>query len=276
MRLGGPILEPYSSPDEWVALLREHGYRAAPCPVKGDDPEEIAAYAEAAQAAGIVIAEVGAWSNPISSDPVARTAAIDLCKRKLSLADRIGARCCVNIAGSRGGQWDGPHPDNFSQETFDLIVSTVQEIIDAVQPERTCYTLETMPWIFPDGPDSYLELIEAIDRDRFAVHLDPVNMVNSARRYFNNAELLRESFAKLGSHIRSIHAKDIAIERGLTLHLNEVRPGTGGLDYRVFLEEADRLDPDTPILLEHLPNDDEYRAAAEYLRSVADELGVAL
>jgi hypothetical protein len=36
--------------------------------------------------------------------------------------------------------------------------------IDAVKPRRTFYTLEAMPWIFSDTPDSYLELMRAIDR----------------------------------------------------------------------------------------------------------------
>ncbi len=62
-------------------------------------------------------------------------------------------------------KWDGPHPDNFSRDTFDLIVQSTREIIDAVKPQRTFYALETMPWIFPSSPDEYLELIKAIDPD---------------------------------------------------------------------------------------------------------------
>ena len=53
-----------------------------------------------------VVAEVGAWSNPLSPDETTRTAAVELCKRRLALADRVGARCCVNIAGSRSENWD--------------------------------------------------------------------------------------------------------------------------------------------------------------------------
>ena len=105
-----------------------------------------------------MIAEVGCWSNPISPDEPTRRAALELCKARLELADRVGARCCVNLAGSRGETWDGPHPDNLSPATFALVVDTVREIIDAVQPRRTFYTLEPMPWSFPDSPDSYLEL----------------------------------------------------------------------------------------------------------------------
>jgi hypothetical protein len=61
----------------------------------------------------------------------------------------------VNIAGARGEKWDGPYADNFSQDIFDLIVETVRGIIDAVKPTRTFYTLEPMPYIFPDSADGY-------------------------------------------------------------------------------------------------------------------------
>lgn len=32
-----------------------------------------------------------------------------------------------------------------------------------------------------------------------------------------------------------------------------------------------RCDPDLPVILEHLPNEEEFRLAAEYVRSVASE-----
>ena len=136
-----------------------------------------------------------------------------------------------------------------------MIVQTVREIIDAVKPIRTFYTLETMPWMYPDSADSYLELIRAIDRERFAVHLDVVNLICSPQRYFANAALIRECVAKLGPQIKSCHAKDIALADRLTVHLDEVRPGLGGLDYRALLRELNGLDPDLPLMLEHLPNE---------------------
>ena len=37
-----------------------------------------------------MIAEIGAWSNPISPDERTRAAALELCKRRLALADRVG------------------------------------------------------------------------------------------------------------------------------------------------------------------------------------------
>ena len=275
MRLGSPLPRTWDSAEGWVAALRDGGFRSAYWPL-GDDArdDEIAAYANAAAEADIVIAEVGAWSNPISPDEATRAAAVERSKRQLALADRVGARCCVNLAGTRSETWDGPHPDNLGADTFALIVDSVRDIIDAVRPQRTFYSLEPMPWSPPDSPDSYLELLRAVDRPRLAVHLDPVNMINTPAKLYDNAGFLRECFAKLGPYIRSCHAKDIRLGDELTVHLDEVRPGLGVLDFRVLLTEMDRLEPDTPILVEHLRSDAEYAAAVAHIRAVAAELGL--
>lgn len=273
LRLGGPTFGKYDGPDGWVAALKKLGYSAAYCPVgAGETDDVVRAYAIAAEKANIIIAEVGAWSNPISPDEKTRKAALAKCREHLALADRIGARCCVNIAGSRSEQWDGPHPDNLTAATFDMIAETTRSIIDDVKPTRTFFTLETMPWAYPDSADSYLRLMKAIDRKRFAVHFDPVNLVCSPQRCFGSGDLIRECFQKLGPHIKSCHAKDILLSPRLTTHLDEVRAGLGGLDYAAFLQELKRI-PDTPLMLEHLPNAEEYRLAAEHIRSVAKQEG---
>ncbi len=277
MRLGGPVFVGSMTPERWIAALQANGYGAAYCPVTvEDDASTRSAYVQAAEAAGIVIAEVGAWSNPLSPDPEERVRALAHCQAQLALADEVGARCCVNIAGSRGQPWDGPHPQNFTSETFDMIVESVRAIIDAVRPTRTYYTLEPMPWMYPDSADSYLALLQAIDRERFAVHVDLVNVVNSPRRYYDNTSLIREWFSKLGPYIRSCHAKDTLLSTKLTTHLDEVRPGLGNLDYRTLLVEMERVDPELTLMVEHLHDPEDYRLSADYIRGVAHEVGVSL
>ena len=235
VRLGGPIFGSFDDPQDWAKEHIKLGYRAAYCPVKYDDAKELKqAFVKAAADAAIIISEVGAWSNPISPDDVERRTAIQKNVNSLALADEIGAACCVNIAGSRGGSWAGPHEDNLCSDTFDLIVETVRKIIDEVKPQRSYYTLETMPYTIPDSPESYLKLIKTIDRRQFACHLDPVNMISSPRRYFYNSKLLKESFELLGPYIKSCHAKDIILRDKLTVHLDEIRPGLGYMDYSVF------------------------------------------
>ena len=275
MRLGGPIPLPEPDPEAWVGQIKALGYGAANFPLNHTAaPDMVERFVATAEAANVVIGEVGAWSNPLSADDAERKAATAYCQAQLALADEVGARCCVNIAGSRGTRWDGPDPDNLTTVTFDLIVETTREIINAVRPTRTFFTLEAMPWIYPDSPQSYLDLIKAIDREHFAVHLDPVNMMNSPERYFRNGEFIRECFRVLGPHIRSCHAKDTQMSKSLTVHIDEVQPGLGALDYATFLRELDRLDPDTTLLMEHLQTQEEYAAAASYIRGVAAQEGI--
>lgn len=277
MRLGGPVFDKYEDPAAWVEALKRAGYSAAYCPVDmSADERTMVAYAEAAAKADIVIAEVGAWSNPMSPDQALREKALQHCKQQLALADMMGAHCCVNIAGSCGEPWDGPHPDNLTEAAFDKIVETTRAIIDAVKPKRTYYTLETMPWMYPDSPECYLRLIKAIDRERFAVHLDPVNLVCSPQRYYASAALIRECFRLLGPYMKSCHGKDILLQKALTTHLDEVRPGLGGLAYDVYLKEIEALNPDLPLMLEHLPNPEEYVEAARFVRATAATNGIAI
>lgn len=278
MRLGGPVFETYHNPQEWVAALKRLGYRAAYCPVGLEASLDLVhVYASAAEQADIAIAEVGVWNNPLNHHEPERQAALQKNQALLALADEIGARCCVNISGSRGEKWDGPHADNMTAETFEMIVETVRKIIDAVKPKRSFYTLESMPWMYPDTIDCYLDLIHAIDRPQFAVHLDPVNMINCPQHYFHNADLIRECAARLGPWIKSVHIKDTLIAPDkYTLHIDEMRPGLGTLDYLTLLTEFERLNPDLPIMLEHLPGANEYALAAGYVRTKAKEAKVTL
>jgi len=275
IHLGGPVFEKYQDPKGWVAALQKLGYSAAYCPVGANAGDaEVKAYEDTAKQAGIIIAETGAWSNPISPKAEERKAALEKCRQQLILADRIGARCCVNISGSRGELWDGPSPKNFTPETFEMIVETTRSIIDAVKPTRTSFALETMPWAYPDSPDSYLRLFQAIDRKQFGVHMDPVNLVCSPQRYYGSGALIRECFEKLGPYIKSCHAKDIRLQEKLTTHLDEVRAGTGGLDYATFLKELSKY-PGVPLMLEHLSKAEDYDQAAAYIRGVAKTEGLS-
>ena len=274
IRLGAPVPGSFTDPAEWIKTVKALKYSAAYCPLQpGANSELIRSFRTEANKNNIIIAEVGAWSNLMDPDDTVRKESLKKNMESLQLADEIGASCCVNISGASGEIWDGPYPGNYSKDTFDQIVETVRYIVDQVKPVSAFYTLEPMPYMLPDSPDSYLELIKAIDRKQFAAHLDPVNMISSPQRYFNNGAFIKECFAKLGPYIKSIHAKDILILPELTVHLEERRPGLGALDYKVFLNEASKL-KDIPFMLEHLETQEEYRLAATYVREEGEKAGV--
>jgi len=136
MRLGGPIDGEWQGAAGWAALVGAHGYHAAYAPIRAGDAIAPRAYAQAAGEAGIVIAEVGARGNkPLSTDPAEAAASLARCQERLVLAEEFGARCRVNVAGSRGSRWAGPDAANFADDTFALTVDTVRAIIRGIAAE---------------------------------------------------------------------------------------------------------------------------------------------
>jgi sugar phosphate isomerase/epimerase len=278
VRLGGPI---FLKSDDPVELAREHrrlGYSAAYCPdAKVTDSARVKAIEKAFAAEDVVIAEVGAWVNMLDPDADKRRQNLDYVSQRLALAELVGARNCVDIAGSYNPDyWYGAHPKNLSKEFLEATVENCRKVIDSVKPTRALFTIEMMPWSLPNGPDSYLQLIKAVDRKAFAVHMDVCNAVNSPERFYNNGALIDELFRKLGRWIASCHAKDLQWIPEYNVHFLEVVPGRGVMDYKTYLRNLAALPKDAPLMLEHLKTPAEYEEGRTYIRRIAAESGVTL
>jgi sugar phosphate isomerase/epimerase len=276
LRLGAPVFLHDDDPEVQARTHRKKGYRAGYCPdIPLADSERIRATEAAFARHDVVIAEVGRWVNLLAANPEERRKNLQTVTDGLALAEAVGARCCVDIAGSfNPDSWLGPHPENLSERFFDAAVENARAIVDAVKPTRTTFCYEMMAWSLPDSPDAALRLVKAVDRQAFSIHLDPCNLVNSPSRYYRSSDVIRECYAKLGPRIASVHAKDLAWDIEMAVHFREVRPGLGSIDYRVWLAEHARLTPEVPLMLEHLPNEAEYDAARDHIVAFGRELGV--
>ena len=275
MRIGAPVWG-HTDASSWARLHVERGLGAAYWPLGLEaTPAEEAAYLQAAAEVGLVIAEVGVWNNLMDRDLQKREENIQTAIAKLRQADRVGARCCVNITGSLGDRWDAPHPQNLTEETFAQIVRTTQRIIDEASPTRTFYTLESMPWMYPHDIDSMQRLIDAIDRPAFAVHVDMVNLVNGFDKVYHTGAMTQAFFDQFGPLIRSVHAKDVILRDTLTLHIDEAIPGEGIFDFDTLLRATDALG-DVPVMSEHLETEAQYAQAVSFLSERAKSLGIKL
>lgn len=272
IRLGGPIFLKSDDPRELAKEHRRLGYTAAYCP--NGDPAEIK---KAFAAEDVVISEVGAWRNMLDPDPQKRRDNLSYVAERLQLAEAVGARCCVDIAGSFNPDlWYGPNPKNLSKEFFDATVENVRKLIDEVKPKNTKFSIEMMPWSLPDGPDSYVKLIHAVNRPAFGVHLDVCNVINTPDRFYRNSEVITECFQKLRPWILSCHAKDLAWEtKGeYNVHFQETIPGRGQVNYATYLKELTTVD--APLMLEHLKTAEDYAEAREYVRRIAQQSNISI
>jgi sugar phosphate isomerase/epimerase len=276
IRLGGPAFAETQDPEELARAHRKLGYSAAYCPnVPLNDSAKIRAYAEAFAKEDVVIAEVGRWVNLLDADSEKRRLNLQVVTDGLALAEAVGARCCVDIAGSfSSASWFGPDPENLSQRHFEASVENARKIIDAVKPGRTTFCYEVMGWSWPDSPDHYLKMIKAVDRKAFSVHLDPCNLVNSPEKFYQNTRLLNECFDKLGKWIVSCHAKDLTWDVEMNIHFREVAPGKGALDYPTYLRRLAQLPQNPPLMLEHLSTAQDYTGAREHLFEVGRQTGL--
>lgn len=273
MRLGLGDVLPHSSPEEWADEIVKMGFRAASFPGNYKQPDSlIDAYVEAAKARDILLAEVGAWSNPFSPDKKAAEAARETCVEQFRLADAIGARCCVNISGAFGPKWDFCYRENYTQEAYEKNVEFIHYLLDMVKPKNTCYTLESMQWMLPSSPEETLKIIRDIGRPHFKAHVDICNMVNDPYKFTHTDELIDRCFALLGDQIVSCHLKDITMDELSTVHITEVLPGQGQMDIRRYLQRIAELeDKDTPVLIEHLPDKASYEKALKHVRRIGSE-----
>ncbi len=276
MRLGLSTGLSHTDAKNWAKTHMELGCGAIVFPLDCyADRQSIRDYVEAAGEAGLIIAEVGIWRNVVAADEEERKKARDFAIGQLALADEIGARCAVNVAGAVSGKrWDGAYVSNFEAEAWEKTVESVRTIIDAVKPKNTKYALEPMPWMIPTGPEEYLRLLKDIDRIEAGVHIDIVNMINCPERYFYQRKFMKECFDKLKGRICSCHLKDIHLREEFTFQLEEIACGKGELDIEYYTELATAEREDMPMIIEHLHNEDEYINSLKYVQQRLGSAGI--
>ena len=62
----------------------------------------------------------------------------------------------------------------------------------------------------------------------------------------------------------------------MNVHFREVRPGAGSLDYPTYLRRLAALPHRPPLMLEHLPNAQEYDKGRPYLFDLGRKIGVSV
>jgi sugar phosphate isomerase/epimerase len=293
IRFGGPVNLPARAPGageshgaaggdprELARAVKIKGYRAAYTPqVSLNEPEKIKAVRDAFAAEDIMLAEVGYWENIMDLNPDERARHRRAVVDALALAEEVGARCAVDIFGSYClGNGNSIHTArNFSAEAFEDAVDMARYFIDSVKPKNAYFCYEIFPFSVVDSPETIENLIWAVDRKQFGVHLDLVNLINCPRAYWNNADIARDCVRRFGNRIVAAHVKDIKMkEPAISVILEEVVAGDGVIDFGVFAKVLDDLPREIPFMMEHLANDAEYDRAARYIRECAAQAGVRI
>lgn len=121
-------------------------------------------------------------------------------------------------------------------------------------------------------------LIAEVGIWRNALTLDPeertrnleysIRQLRLAERYFFSNVFLEHTFDLLSDRIVSCHLKDIKLLEGYTFQLKECACGEGTFNIKRYMELASSIDPDMPMIIEHLPDDAAYEISTKYILSL--------
>lgn len=207
-------------------------------------------------------------------DPAVRESVIKRINRGLEIGRQINAHSCLIRPGSLNpdGAWTS-HRDNHLPESMDRLIETLTPIAQKADAEGVTIIVETHAVSIMDSPETCKAVVDTIGLDSLRIVMDFVNHFQTLQQVYNSTDRLNHIFDVMGSIAPVAHVKDIKVENGLVLHINEEMPGEGELDLVQALRRFDGLYPDGYGLIEHLPMEKIPLANAN-VRRIAAENGI--
>ncbi len=209
-------------------------------------------------------------------DVAVREAAIASVQSGMATAVSLNAQHYLFRPGSLNpdGAWTS-HRDNHLPESMQRLIETLKPIAEHAEQQELTLVMETHAVSIMGSPEICREVVERVGSERLRIVMDFVNHFQTLLQVYNSKERLNHIFDVMGPVAPMAHIKDISVQNGLVLHLNEEVPGEGELELGVALKRFDELYPDGYGLIEHLPAEKIPLANAN-VRRIATESGVRI
>lgn len=209
-------------------------------------------------------------------NPSIRKDAIEAVNCGMSVARELGALHYLFRPGSLNpdGAWTS-HKDNHLPESMDRLIETLKPIAENAEKTEITLVMETHAVSIMGSPEICKEIVDQVGSDRLRIVMDFVNHFQSLRQVYESEARLNHIFDVMGPVAPMAHIKDISVQNGLVLHLNEEVPGEGELEIGVALQRFNALYPDGYGLIEHLPIE-KIPLANKNVRSIAAENRVSI
>ena len=218
----------------------------------------------------------GMYDPIISTDEMVRRAGVHRAQEIIRLASQLGAAMVGIRPTSLNPEFTWwPYPDNYLPATETRLIRSLREIASACEAHGVPIALECHVTTKLDSPKTVRSVLEAVDSPWVKVNLDPVIFVDSITTTYQTAALLTELFEELAPYIASAHIKDVYVENRHVVHISEIIPGDGLLDFDAFFTGFEALLPDGYGFIEHLPESQIPQAAA-FVRMKLRQLGISI
>ncbi len=275
-----PILLPawQNFDDEAAQRILQSGYRGTALFV--DSPLEadwaaIRRVGNLCRTAGLEVAQAnGRYTDLVHPQASERAQGV----RALQALVRIGRAWNVQTVyvrpGSlnpRGPWW--PHPENRSLEVYDRLIDSLNLVRQTAEAEGMMLAIEGHVLSPLYSVQRVRDLLDAVGSPALKFNMDPVNFIGTVAEVYNSAAVINELFDLLGADTVALHAKDCQLTDALVVHIDEVVPGAGTIDYDLLLTRFADCCPNGYVLIEHLAQE-HVPAAQRAILDVTQRLGM--
>lgn len=235
--------------------------------VGGLDPERAEKIGKTFADAGVEVALVGAYFNPVHPNKEKVELGEGVFADYLSLASRLGASVVGSETGSYMGEPWTYHPDNRKPEARAAVADIFRRLADVAKKHGACVGIEGAYGHVCYTPDVLADLIKAIDRDNIRVIFDLFNYLSDSN-YESAYDLLGRAHELFGKQILLYHVKDFTVTDGA---VRQCGVGRGVLNYRRILKEIYAVNPDATLVLEDTTGEN-IPFAVNYLKEILAEI----
>lgn len=178
---------------------------------------------------GIRVSVLGCYVNIVHPDLAERAKLMARFKEHLRFARDYGCSVVATETASLNADWSW-HPDNNTEEAFQMAVRSVAELVEEAEKFGVFATIEGVATHVMNTPQRMRRMLDSIASQNLQVLFDPVNLL-SLENYRDQDRVIRESFDLFGDRMIVIHAKDFTVENGV---FRSIPAGLGQLDYKLL------------------------------------------
>jgi sugar phosphate isomerase/epimerase len=219
----------------------------------------------------------GYQPNLVDPEPDTQREARARISRGLAVAEQLGAVMVNTGVGSYHPTFPyGPHPANHTPRAIEALVENLRVLCDEAEGRGLLLSLEPHVQTAISDPDTIAGIVAAVDHPVLRVNFDPVNLLGTLPLVFEAGAAIRRMGQRMSSFLGpSAHVKDIRPLPELVLHLAEVSPGEGYVDWAAYFEVCRSLGDGAALIVEHLHGDAVEPAIAATVE-LAQRHGIAL
>lgn len=229
------------------------------------------------------ICAVSAYTNIIHPDLEQRKANVDRLKEILRNARALGSRYVISETGTYNeeSEWMS-HPKNKSEEGFEACRKIIAELSQEAYDHGSMFLLETYVNNVVGSVEETVKMFAQVDHPGLGLLMDPTNYFED-HNIDQMDQVLNQVFDTLSDKIKIAHAKDcarsdddksekhadIGDDDALASHtfrgVGEIvlnAPGTGVLNYDLYLQRLAEKHPNIEMIIEHLDEADVPRSKA--------------